>query len=263
MCVLFFFVALWAGPSWAQIYNDQTGQMIPGTQRITPGPGVDLNGWNTPGHELEFANLVSIDLTNASFATSDLTYASFLGSTLENSDFTNANLTNCNLSAASIDSANFSQANLTKANFEYATIEGDLSQANLTSADFSYATLNANLSGAQVQGTNFSAEVPYFNTRYGSLTVAQLVSTASYQNHNLTGINLTYNVLSGADLTGQNLTNAILSNLFFLSDLPEGIGAFSQLGLTIVMPGGRRRQCLFCFDAAQGILRSANTRRIL
>jgi methionine salvage enolase-phosphatase E1 len=34
---------------------------------------------------------------------------------------------------------------------------------------------------------------------------------------------------------------------YFLSDLPEGIGAFSQLGLTIVMPSGRSHRCLFCF----------------
>lgn len=43
---------------------------------------------------------------------------------------------------------------------------------------------------------------------------------------------------------------AILRHPYFLSDLPEGIGAFFQLGLTIVMPGGRSPRCLFSFDAA-------------
>jgi hypothetical protein len=44
---------LFAAPAIGQIYNDQTGQVIPGTQGITPGPGVDLSEWNTPGHVLE------------------------------------------------------------------------------------------------------------------------------------------------------------------------------------------------------------------
>jgi hypothetical protein len=42
---------------------------------------------------------------------------------------------------------------------------------------------------------------------------------------------------------------AILSHLYFLSDLPEGIGAF-QLGLTIVMPGAEKPPMPFLFYSA-------------
>jgi hypothetical protein len=41
--------------------------------------------------------------------------------------------------------------------------------------------------------------------------------------------------------------------------LAEGIGAFFQLGLTIVMPGGRRRRCfLFDGDATTASTENAN-----
>ena len=101
------FVVARASPAWADILYDpfstSYGQVIPGTQGITPGPGVDLSGWNTPGHELEFAILEFIDLTNASFANSDLTNASFDSSTL----------TNANFSSAIVKGANFSSTTFT------------------------------------------------------------------------------------------------------------------------------------------------------
>ena len=99
--VLLACLAAWASPASAQIYNWNTGQVIPGTQGITPGPGVDLSGWNTPGHQLEFADLDSINLTAATFATSDLTSAGFYRATLTNANFTNANLTNTDLQSSS------------------------------------------------------------------------------------------------------------------------------------------------------------------
>ena len=42
-------------------------------------------------------------------------------------------------------------------------------------------------------------------------TAAQLYSTASYQAHDLAGIRLSNNILSGWDFAGQNLTGANLS----------------------------------------------------
>ena len=36
-------------------------------------------------------------------------------------------------------------------------------------------------------------------------------------------------------------------SILFLSDLSEGIGAFFQLGLTIVMPAGEAARAFFCF----------------
>jgi uncharacterized protein YjbI with pentapeptide repeats len=77
-------------PGFADIRMYHTGQIIPGTQGITPAPGIDLSGWNTPGHDLESANLQTTDLTNASFAASDLTSAEFAYSTLSNVNFSAA-----------------------------------------------------------------------------------------------------------------------------------------------------------------------------
>ena len=86
--------------SLGQIYYNSasplSGQVIPGTQGITPGPGIDLSGWNTPGHQLEFASLSYQGLSNASFENSDLTSASLYFSDLTNADFRNANLTRAN-----------------------------------------------------------------------------------------------------------------------------------------------------------------------
>jgi hypothetical protein len=53
----------------AQIYR-VNGELIPGTEGITPGPSVQLDQ-----RELRFAQLASLDLSAANFAESDLTSA--------------------------------------------------------------------------------------------------------------------------------------------------------------------------------------------
>ena len=73
VAVVFVFMATPDSSVQAQIYNYQTNQVIPGTEAIAPGHGINLSGWNSSGHELEFAGLSSLDLTGASFADSDLT----------------------------------------------------------------------------------------------------------------------------------------------------------------------------------------------
>jgi hypothetical protein len=52
---LLLFYSVLSTPSFGQIYNGQTRLVIPGTEAITPGPGVDLSGWNTVAHHLTFA----------------------------------------------------------------------------------------------------------------------------------------------------------------------------------------------------------------
>ena len=55
-------------PVRADIDNWQTGEVIPGTEGIEPGPGVDLRGWNTPDHNLVFADFSGgLDLTGSLF----------------------------------------------------------------------------------------------------------------------------------------------------------------------------------------------------
>jgi uncharacterized protein YjbI with pentapeptide repeats len=58
------------------------------------------------------------------------------------------------------------------------------------------------MTGAEVRGAIIHS------TYAGGLTAAQLYSTASYQSHDLTGIYLGVNDLSGWNFAGQNLTNA-------------------------------------------------------
>src|SRR5439155_300427 len=79
-----------------------------------------------------------------------------------------------------------------------------LNSATLTNAGFSQAILtSANFTASEVRGADFGLT---------GLTTAQLYSTVSYQNHDLTGIGLSSVNLSGGNFAGQNLTNAKLFN---------------------------------------------------
>ena len=140
------------------------------------------------------------------------------------------NLGDCNLAGANVSGADFSRANLINVGFD----SGEYIGALLTTVGNAKFT-NANLSGANFTGTDVSAcdftsafvANASFNriitggtgvtggggpdpvkVGVGGLTVAQLYSTASYQNHDLEAIGLSYNDLTGIDLSGQNLFGA-------------------------------------------------------
>ena len=85
----------------AQITRWNTGQVIPGTVGITPGPGVNLSGWNSDAHNLRYGQL-SYDP-----AVLDLSGANFSGSWLDNASFGYTALANANLSGSVIKGANF------------------------------------------------------------------------------------------------------------------------------------------------------------
>ena len=75
MCFQRCFVALaflvaTAASSRADIFRWDNGQLIPGTEGITPGPGVQLDH-----HELAYAALSDLDLTGSRFDFSNLSYA--------------------------------------------------------------------------------------------------------------------------------------------------------------------------------------------
>jgi uncharacterized protein YjbI with pentapeptide repeats len=102
----------------ADIYRWDNGEVIPGTEGIEPGPGVQLAGIS-----LDYARLGDFDLSGANFAYSSLANARFLkhlgsgvGSSLAQADFTSANLSN----------VRFDFADLTQARFDNADIEGAL-----------------------------------------------------------------------------------------------------------------------------------------
>ncbi len=185
----------------ADITNWQTGQTIPGTEGITPGPGMVLENWNTETHNLRYADFsdglnlrhstFSWDwLDSARFAQANLTGVTFWHSTLTDADLSQANLTNARFGTSTLLGANLSHANLTKASFYDVNIG---SSATLT---------GVNLTDATVVGASF------WGTTSSGFTAAQLYSTASYQNRDLSGIGLGDNDLTGWNFHGQNLTNA-------------------------------------------------------
>jgi len=91
-------------------------------------------------------------------------------------------------------------ANLTNATLTSATLtNADLSSSNLTSARLPSAKLSgATLAGADVRKADFSSL-----TAYG-FTAAQLYSTASYQAHDLNGMKLWDNDMTGWNFAGFN-----------------------------------------------------------
>ena len=51
---------------YAEIVNWQTGETIPGTEGITPRPGIQLTRWNTAEHNLRYADCSGgLDLSNS------------------------------------------------------------------------------------------------------------------------------------------------------------------------------------------------------
>ncbi|MBA4107866.1 MAG: hypothetical protein C0485_19205 [Pirellula sp.] len=131
-----------------------------------------------------------------------------------------SNLSNRNLTKAYLAGVNLSPY------LEYDEFSGyiggyarsDLTSANLSQADLSDAALNAatltgaNLSGAFVRGANFDQFDQYgysYAFGYGTgLTLAQLTSTASYAAHDLRGVSLGLNNLTGANFSGFDLAEA-------------------------------------------------------
>jgi uncharacterized protein YjbI with pentapeptide repeats len=218
---LIFLVAL-AASGRAAIFRWDNGQVIPGTEGITPVPGVNLSDWNTDSHNLRYADFsAGLNLSDASFIDSWLENAHFQGANLNNAVLYGSTLTNADLSGTTVTGAFFfNTTGFTKeqlystASYQANNLQGiflgrndlsgwDFSGQNLTGASLSYSTQrNASLGGATVIGADFSS--------FG-LTKDQLYSTASYQANNLQGIGLGQNDLSGWDFSEQNLTGASLS----------------------------------------------------
>jgi uncharacterized protein YjbI with pentapeptide repeats/CubicO group peptidase (beta-lactamase class C family) len=174
------------------------------------------------------------DLASGNFAGQNLVSTSFFSATLTDADFTGADVRGANfsiyyggtgitlaqlystasyhardmsgivLTANDLLGGNFAGQNLTNSSFVAAALSGaDFSDANLSNAALSSATLaGADFTNAEVRGASL---------RYTGITTVQLYSTASYQNHDLTGIDLGGSDLGGGNFSGQNLTNAKLN----------------------------------------------------
>ena len=97
----------------ADIFRWDNSQLIPGTEGITPGPGVALDH-----HELAFAELSERDLTGCAFRLLEPQPRVSVYSTLTNANLTGANLTSANLQVSMLTNANLTGAVVTGANFD-------------------------------------------------------------------------------------------------------------------------------------------------
>jgi uncharacterized protein YjbI with pentapeptide repeats len=224
----------------ADIYRWDTGAVIPGTEGIEPGPGVQLDDWNTTEHNLRYADFSgglnlrdakfnSSWLNEADFSGANLTRAGLWGATLTGATLTGANLTIAGLGRATLSDANLAGANLSQASVWRATLTGaDLTDANLTGADLYDSTLaHADLTGAVIKRAQLS-----FTTDQG-FTKGQLYLTASYRAKELQGIYLGGNDLTGWDFSGQDLTNAYLGRTTLTeADLTEATVTQAHFGET-------------------------------
>jgi uncharacterized protein YjbI with pentapeptide repeats len=145
--------------------------------------------------------------STASYQAGDLTGIYFYSSQT-NWNFAGKNLTGAQFqSAVDMSNSSFAGADLTDAYLSYVSFQNaNFSNADLTGADLSYGKLTgANFTGADVRGAKLSRE---FTHPGSGISISQLVSTASYQAHDLSGIRLRGNVLTNANLANQNLTDA-------------------------------------------------------
>ena len=81
----------------ADIYRWDTGEVIPGTEGIEPGPGVDLSHM-----DLEYADLSLGDLTGVNFEAANLANASLRSSTLTGANLIDVDLTSAYLALSEL-----------------------------------------------------------------------------------------------------------------------------------------------------------------
>ncbi|WP_418501611.1 pentapeptide repeat-containing protein [Culturomica massiliensis] len=120
-------------------------------------------------------------------------------------DFINMSLVDSSWYRANASGVKFTGSNLTNANFGAATLTGtDFTDTNLTGVNFNSAVLtNAIFTDSTITNVNFSST---------NFTAAQLYSTASYKEKNISGINFDGNNLSGWNFKDQNLDGSRFFN---------------------------------------------------
>ena len=184
------FLSVTINPLFADIFRLKNGvrELIPGTEGIEPGPGVQLDNLDLSYALLFGPSALGVDLTGANFESSDLTHAFLTYSTL----------TDANLKGASVDGTWFSGTNLTQeqlystASYETKNVQGiKLGGIDLSAWDFA----GQNLSRAWFAGGSEMANPTLVGTDF-------------------TGANLTNAALhsGGMIVSGANLANTWLSS---------------------------------------------------
>ena len=213
----------------ADIYRWDNGQVIPGTEGITPGPGVQLDH-----RELEYAGLKELDLTGSNFGFSNLTSAHLSDSTLTNADLTGAVVRGAFFSDTT--SRGFTKEQLySTASYQAKDLQGiGLGYNDLTGWDFSGQNLtDASFNGYDLPSDRWrGSDLTQANLGGANLTSADLYYS-TLTNADLTGANLTSANMDGSTLTNANLTGTVVTGTNFSRGLSgEGTGSPSELEST-------------------------------
>ena len=226
------------------VYNWQTGEVILGTEGITPRAGVDFWSLNNDGFDLSYADFSNLDLRRGVFDNADLSYALFDQANLQGASLEYADLTDANFTNATLEEATLRKADLSKAVFDSAFIRGvdlwganlsqeqlystasyrsrdlrgievsssmrnwDLAGQDLSNADLWSSFLGgADLTGAIINGTALPGRISPSGTEFNDQKVSeeQLYSTASYQVKNLQRVRFIASDLTGFDFRDQDL----------------------------------------------------------
>jgi uncharacterized protein YjbI with pentapeptide repeats len=233
------------------VINGCTIVSNPTPTNFTNCPGVDLSLESLSGMDLSYANLSSTGLVDTELFNTNLTSANLTGATMATcfvfgirglvclgADLTDANLTGANLTNAGLAACGTSAFGFTECGS--ANLTGTLlvpSDQTVTATSSAGAVVTwptpQSLPGATPGsctppsgstfgvGTNFvncQVSDDFGNVAGGSFTVTVLrpislvsIPCKKLAGCNLSGFDLSYTILSGADLEGANLMNANLS----------------------------------------------------
>ncbi len=202
----------WTPTAWAQILRWDNGQVIPGTEGITAGPGVQLDQWNTDAHNLRFANFAG---------SPDLNQANFYASWLDNARFTGANLAGARLEAPPLAGTDLSGTVVKGASLADITSRGFTQDQFKSTASYQAKDLQGvrlwgnDMTGWDLSGQNLGEAAT--GDRWSQQVAGAVLNNANLSGANLTGADLSSSKLTNANLGGANLSGAACSD----TDLPS------------------------------------------
>ncbi|TWT38047.1 Secreted effector protein pipB2 [Posidoniimonas corsicana] len=165
----------------------------------------------------------SADLTQAYLAAADAPGSNFRGTTLVDaylrgarlgeSSFVDVDLTGADLAGANLDFSVFYRADLTKVSLRDAVLSGSsFDETPLIGADFSGAIISGSLYFSDRAPTGVFRLTSFRST---DLRVEQLYSTRSYQDRDLSLVELIGQDMRGWDFSGQDLSFSIIAGTRF------------------------------------------------